>query len=143
MPGEAPPVAREEGRPREARRRRVIGPTRLRPLRGRSRPPRQAGRTTVRLLPDLTYPGGCRGLARETAPLARSNAVVGVARHERHGRRLHHAVVLADHAALAALVVLDNDCPLQHRSNANLLAVDHRIEAAADLVVGWWDDAGQ
>src|ERR1700674_2928174 len=85
---------------------------------------------------------GCGGLAGEPAPLTRSDPVVGVARDECHRRGLDHAVVLADHAALAALLVLDHDRPLQDRPNPNLFAVDDRVETAADLVIGWWDDAG-
>jgi hypothetical protein len=72
-----------------------------------------------------------------------ADAVVRVARDEDHCRLLDHAVVLANYASLAAFVVLDHDCPLEYGPNANLLAIDHRIEAAADLVVERWDDAGQ
>src|ERR1700730_14506075 len=83
------------------------------------------------------------GLARQPAPLPRPDPVVGVARHERHRRGLDHAVVLPDHAALAALVMLDDDRPFHHGAHSHLLAVDYGVEAAADLVVGGWDDAGE
>jgi hypothetical protein len=39
--------------------------------------------------------------------------------------------------------MFDHDCPLEHGPDANLLAVDHGIEAAADLVIEGWDDGGQ
>src|ERR1700686_1844284 len=82
-------------------------------------------------------------LTREPAPLPRTDAVVRVAWHECDCRRLDHAVVLADHAALAAFMVLNHDRPLEHRPHAYLFPVDDRIETAADLVVEGWDDAGQ
>src|SRR5690349_12541144 len=81
--------------------------------------------------------------ARQAAPLARPDAIVRVAQHERHRRRPDHAVVLAHHAALAALLMLDDYGALQDRSNSYLLAVDDGIEAAADFVVGGRDDGGQ
>jgi hypothetical protein len=40
-------------------------------------------------------------------------------------------------------VVFDHHSPLEHSTHTNLLAIDHRIEAAADLVIEGWDDAGQ
>jgi hypothetical protein len=75
--------------------------------------------------------------------LPRADAVVGVAGNERYGRRLDHAVVLPDDAPLAPFVVLDYDCSLEYSADTNLLAVDHRTKAAADLVIEGWDDAGQ
>ena len=95
-------------------------------------------------------PGGlgdwsrCRGwLTGQAAPLPRADAVVRVAGHELDRRRLDHAVVLSDDASLAAFLVLDHDGPLEHSTYSNLLAVDHCVEAAADLVIEGWDDAGQ
>src|SRR3989442_3071651 len=89
------------------------------------------------------WPWRRRRLARQPAPLPRPDPVVGVARDERHRRGLDHAVVLADHAALAAFLMLDHNRPFQHGAHAHLLAVDHGIEAAADLVVGGRNDAGE
>src|SRR6266851_9115189 len=87
---------------------------------------------------------GRRGwLARQPAPLAGADAVVGIAGYEFDGRRLHHAVVLPDDASLAAFVVFDHDRPLEHGPHSDLLSVHDRIEAAADLVIEGWDDAGQ
>jgi hypothetical protein len=40
-------------------------------------------------------------------------------------------------------MVFDHHSPLEHSPHTNLLAIDHRIEAAADLVIEGWDDAGQ
>src|SRR6202035_2166431 len=75
--------------------------------------------------------------------LARADTVVGVAWDELDGGRLDHAVVLADDASLAPFLVLDHDGPLEHGPDPHLLAVDHCVEAAADLVVEGWNDAGQ
>src|SRR5205085_6656209 len=78
-----------------------------------------------------------------SAPLPRANSVVRVPWHEGHRRGFHHAAVLADDASLAAFLVLDHHGPLQHRPHPYLLAVNDRAEAAADFVVGGWNDAGQ
>src|SRR5258708_5571082 len=83
------------------------------------------------------------GVARQPAPLTRSDSRVWVAGDQLHRRPLAHAVVLPDHASLAAFLVFDHDRPLQHSPNPDLLAVDHCVEAAADLVVEGWNDAGQ
>src|SRR6267143_822968 len=87
--------------------------------------------------------GGRWGLAGQPAPLAGADPVVGVSRHEFDRRGLDHAVVFAHHAAFDALLVFDHDSPLEHGAHANLLAVDHCAETAADFVIEGWDDAGQ
>ncbi len=88
-------------------------------------------------------PRGRWRLAGQAPPLPGPNTVIRVAGHERDSRRFDHAVVLPDDASLATLVMLDHDSPLKHGTYAYLLAVDDRVEAAADFVVEGWDDAGQ
>jgi len=88
-------------------------------------------------------PGGRRRLAGQPAPLARSNTVVRVAWHKGDRRRHDHAVVLPDDASLAAFLVLDHNRPLKHGAHADLLAIDHGVEAAADFVIEGWNDACQ
>ena len=114
---------------------------------GREGPPGDClvgyGATPGRLV-GLGNRSGCRGgLTGEPAPLTWADAVVRVAGHELDGRRLHHAVVLSDDASLAAFLVLDHHRPLEHGTHSDLLAVNHRVKAAADLVVEGWNDAGQ
>src|SRR5205823_13966856 len=78
-------------------------------------------------------------LAWQPAPLARPDAVVRVPGHKRDRRGLDHAVVLAHDAPLAAFVMFDHDSLLEYRPNPNRLAIDHRVEATADFVVGGWE----